>query len=172
MSVAEQIWDPIIRLFHWSVAVAFLLNFFVLERGESPHEWAGYYILIALVVRLFWGFVGPDNVRFVSFLPSWSKLKAYLSELLNDRVPEEDGHNPLGALMIFALLFGLLTTGLSGWGMEQLDEYERALKGLHELAANTTFMLVMVHAIAVVVFSFKGPRNLVRQMITGRVAKH
>jgi cytochrome b len=56
--------------------------------------------------------------------------------------------------------------------MGQFDDYERTLKGLHELSANTTFMLVMVHTIAVVMFSFKGPRNLVRQMITGRVARH
>ena len=47
--------ELLIRLFHWSLAIAFLMNFAVLEQGEKARRWMGYYILSALVVRFIWG---------------------------------------------------------------------------------------------------------------------
>lgn len=164
----QTIWDPIIRIFHWTVALAFLLNYFVLEEGEEPHELAGYYILFALAVRIIWGFVGSQNARFRSFFPTIEGVKKHLSSLLRGEIPAENGHNPVGALMIFALLFGLFATGLSGWLLESTG-HEHWLKEVHETAANTTMLLVVIHVAAVVFFTYKGPRNLVRQMVTGRI---
>ena len=165
------IWDPIIRVFHWTVAAAFLLNYFVLEEGADPHEFAGYYILCAVAVRIVWGFLGSSNARFINFLPTTLGVKQHLAALKKGKVPEEGGHNPVGALMIFALLIGLIATGLSGWSLDGIFWGEEWAEEFHEVAANTTFTLVMIHVSAVVLFSLKGPRNLIRQMVTGRVSK-
>lgn len=167
----DIIWDPIVRLFHWSVALLFLLNYFILEEGSDWHEWAGYYILGALVVRIVWGFMGSPNARFISFFPSYKKVKHHITLMRSGIIPEDNGHNPVGALMIFALLFCLLITGLSGWSLDGWFWGEDWAENIHEIFANTTFTLVVIHIFAVVFFSIKGPRNLIVQMVTGKVAK-
>ena len=161
MTVSRSIWDPVIRVFHWTVAFAFLLNFFFLEEGADPHEFAGYYILCAVAVRFVWGILGSKNARFVNFFPSISGIKQHIQALRSGKIPEEDGHNPVGALMVFALLLGLTVTGLSGWGLDGLFWGEDWAETLHEVAANITFSLVVVHVFAVVIFSILGPRNLI-----------
>lgn len=171
MRTQGKIWDPVIRLFHWSVALAFLLNYFFFEEGGDSHELAGYYILCALGVRLVWGVIGSSNARFKNFFPTVANVKAHIALLRAGRIPEENGHNPVGALMIFALLFGLCLTGLSGWSLAELFHGEGWMKDIHEVAANLTFMLVLVHVGAVVLFSYTGPRNLIAQMVTGRISK-
>ena len=168
MMMQQRIWDPLIRLFHWSIAIAFLMNFAVLEEGETAHRWMGYYILSALVVRFIWGFLGPKNARFKDFLPTLSGVKHHLTLLSKKQVEPSNGHNPLGGLMIFALLFGLLFTGLSGWMMGlDLSLGGEWLEELHELFAGMVMTLVVIHIAVVVVLSSVGPSNLINQMITG-----
>ncbi len=50
-----RVWDPVVRLFHWTVVAGCVLNLFVLEDGELPHEIVGYVVAAALVVRFVWG---------------------------------------------------------------------------------------------------------------------
>ena len=171
MRHAHIIWDPIIRISHWTVATAFLLNALVIEEGSEVHELVGYYVLVALAVRILWGFVGSKNARFKSFIPTATGVKAHIQALIAGRIPEEDGHNPLGALMIFALLLGLALTGLSGWSIVAVFGGQHWVEEVHGVFANTTLVLAFLHMAAVVFFSFKGPRNLIRQMITGRVER-
>lgn len=169
MKVQAMIWDPLIRFFHWTVAAVFLLNFLFFEEGETFHRWAGYYILAALAIRLLWGFIGTDNARFKNFLPRPSGIKRHLLLLKSKQFEVSEGHNPIGGLMVFALLFFLLSTALSGWMME-LDAFwgESWLEEIHELMANTTMTLVVIHVSAVVLLSKFGPVNLIKQMITGQ----
>ncbi|PKH01988.1 cytochrome B [Psychromonas sp. MB-3u-54] len=169
MKVQSMIWDPLIRFFHWTVAAMFLLNFLVFEEGDTNHRWAGYYILAALAIRILWGFVGSKNARFKNFLPTPSGIKHHLHLLKSKQFEVSKGHNPIGGLMVFALLFCLLSSGISGW-MMGLDAFwgEDWLEEIHELIANTTMMLVVFHVSAVVLFSKFGPVNLIKQMITGQ----
>ena len=62
-----RLWDPLVRLFHWSLVVVFIANYWF--TGVSPfgskfwHRWLGYYAVAWLAVRLVWGFVGPPAAR-------------------------------------------------------------------------------------------------------------
>lgn len=169
MKVQSMIWDPLIRFFHWTVAAMFLLNFLVFEAGDTNHRWAGYYILAALAIRLIWGFIGSENARFKNFLPTPSGIKYHLHLLKSKKIEVSEGHNPIGGLMVFALLFCLLGSGISGW-MMGLDAFwgEEWLEETHELIANTTMTLVVLHVSAVLLLSKFGPVNLIKQMITGQ----
>ena len=60
-------------------------------------------ILGLLVFRLVWGVLGSTYACFLQFFPTPSRIRAYLSGEW-----QGEGHNPLGALSVFALL-GLLT---------------------------------------------------------------
>lgn len=169
MKVQSMIWNPLIRFFHWTVAATFLLNFLVFEKGNTNHRWAGYYILAALTIRILWGFIGSENARFKHFLPTPSGIKHHLHLLKSKQFEVSKGHNPIGGLMVFALIFCLLSTAISGW-MMALDAFwgKDWLEEIHELIANTTTTLVVCHVSAVVLLSKIGPVNLIKQMITGQ----
>lgn len=39
---AHRRWDPIVRISHWSIALAVLANAVFTEEGSGPHIWVGY----------------------------------------------------------------------------------------------------------------------------------
>jgi cytochrome b len=163
-----MIWDRFVRLFHWSVAALFLLNFWVLEAGDPPHEWAGYAIAGLVVARIGWGFCGPANARFASFFPTPARLRDTLQNF-SARCRDHRGHNPLGGLMILLLLAGLLLTAVSGW-MQGLDAFwgEDWVENLHEWTADTLMVAVVVHISAVLIIQTRFRVPLIRAMIRGR----
>lgn len=163
------VWDPLVRIFHWSVATLFLLNYWLLEPGETLHEWAGYAIAGLLVIRIVWGWIGSRNARFASFWPTRIRLHRHLRQLRTREFDPTEGHNPLGALMVVFMLTLLMLTALSGW-MQGLDAFwgEDWVEQLHEYAATTLMVSVAIHVGAVILMSRVTGLALIRTMISGR----
>lgn len=164
-----RVWDPVVRLFHWSVVAGCVLNFAVFTDGKGAHRWIGYAVALALIVRVIWGFIGTRYARFADFVPGPSKLVAYLKDLALGRAPRFLGHNPAGALMMLALMALLAGVSLTGW-MLTLDAWfgDDNLEDLHEALANGLLVFAGVHVVAALFESWKHRENLVRSMITGR----
>ncbi len=164
-----KVWDPFVRLFHWSLVTCVLLNLWVLEEGETPHEWAGYIAAGLVLARVVWGFVGTRYARFSDFFPTPRRVTAHVQGLLRGDPPSSPGHNPLGALMMLALMGLVLGLGLSGWLMGT-DAYfgEEWLEEVHEALANTLLLLAGLHATAAIVMGRLEGVNLVRAMFTGK----
>jgi cytochrome b len=162
-----RVWDPLVRVVHWTLAASVLGAFF-LERPRDLHEALGYVALGAVAVRLVWGIIGPRHARFSAFAPSPPRLLAYLGDMLRGREARYLGHNPAGAVMIFALLALVALTSVTGW-MMGTDAWfgEDWVEDLHETAATLTLLLVPVHVGGVVWSSLRHRENLVRAMITG-----
>ena len=40
--LALRVWDPFVRVFHWSLVSCVILNFFVVDDGETLHQLIGY----------------------------------------------------------------------------------------------------------------------------------
>lgn len=181
-------WDIIVRITHWGIALAVLLNGLITEEGETLHIWVGYIALSLLVLRLLWGIVGTKEARFSSFSPSLGAAKTHISEIFSGKYSEHRSHNPLGALMVYALwgtLAVVIATGIAMTGSpldslnpqqhieaehhadEKEHEEEEVLEEIHELAANLLLILAALH-VAGVAFETKraGNRNLIRRMIT------
>ncbi|WAC28536.1 cytochrome b/b6 domain-containing protein [Ancylobacter sp. SL191] len=163
------VWDPVVRIFHWTVVAGCLLNLFVVEDGESLHQIIGYVVAAVLVVRVIWGFIGTHYARFAQFVPGPRRLGRYLSALAKGREPRMLGHNPAGAVMMLALMALLAATCVSGW-MMGLDAFwgEDWLEETHEWLANSILVLALLHALAALVESHRHRENLVLSMITGR----
>jgi len=178
MSVKIQVWDLPLRIFHWLLALAVAGAIVTGEIGGNLIDWhgrIGVLILGLLVFRVIWGFVGTTHARFASFFPTPASLSAYLNGKW-----QGVGHNPLGALSVFALL-GVLAT-LVGAGLFANDDIafqgplfslvdkslSDKLSGVHALVFNVLAVLLVFHIAAIVFYAKVKKRNLVVPMLTGK----
>lgn len=168
MHATVKVWDPLVRVFHWSLAGLFLANFFT-DDGELAHRGIGYALLALLAVRFAWGWVGTPHARFSDWVPGPRRVRDYLRERLAGRSRRQLGHNPAAAVMILALLAGVLLVGVTGW-LQTTDALFGAgwLEDLHEALAYGVLALVGVHVLAAVGESVHYGENLVAAMVHGR----
>ncbi len=197
-SSTTKVLDPAIRLFHWSLVLLCITAFLSAEESESFHAFAGYIIILLLIFRLIWGFIGTRHARFSDFIYGPGEISAYLKGFFSGRSKQYLGHNPAGGLMVFILLGSLILTswtGLKAWGAEghgplsadsgisitasaHADERygehgnrsktESIYEEVHEFFAGLTLFLIIVHIIGVVITTFLHKEHLIMGMITGR----
>jgi cytochrome b len=173
-------WDPLVRVFHWSLVFFFLMAFATGDDWMGPHVWAGYAVSMLIGFRLLWGLIGTRNARFLTFVKSPAVVKRYLRDMFSLRPPHYLGHNPVAAVMVIALLASTILVAFSGMvliagegqgplaGTVFAGLNGEAVEELHEFFANFTLLLVFAHVAGVVVSSFLEGENLVRAMISGR----
>lgn len=117
-----KVWDPLVRIFHWTLVVAFFAAYFSEDDWLDIHVLAGYTVAGLVTFRLIWGFVGTKHARFSDFLYSPLITLNYLKDMFAFRAKRYIGHNPAGAAMIFALLFTLAGTTLTGMKLYAVEE--------------------------------------------------
>jgi cytochrome b len=188
--IEVRVWDPLIRVIHWLLAAAVFIDWFT-DEPLWMHTWLGYLAFALIVLRIIWGFVGPEGARFVDFVRGPRIVSDYLVGLIRFSSKRYLGHSPAGGAMIVALL--IMITATVGTGMANLaaDRGEGPLSGVigkvdrparvpgqkrtpllmkqvHETVANITLVLVVLHVFGVVLASVAHRENLVRAMITGQ----
>ena len=117
-----KIWDPLVRIFHWSLVATFAIAYLTGDEESRLHELAGYVVLGLVAMRIVWGFVGTRYARFRDFVYRPSTVAAYAKSMLAGKPKRYLGHNPLGGAMIVALLVALLATGATGLAAQQAQE--------------------------------------------------
>jgi len=165
---ARPVWDRFVRLFHWTLVACVALNYFVVDDGKVLHQWTGYLAVALVAARTVWGFIGSPHARFADFFPTPARLRHHLAGLRAGRPERHWGHNPLGALMMLALMALVLALGVTGW-LQTLDTFwgSEALEEVHELLANGLVGLAGLHAAAALVMGRLERTRLVRAMFTG-----
>lgn len=186
-TTAVPAWDPIVRLTHWGVACGVLLNALVVEDESLVHIWIGYAVIAFVTLRLLWGVIGTEEARFTSFPPSLQAARAHLRAMLTGKHPTYRSHNPLGALIVYALwgmIAVVVATGVMmesdpfpvtyhGGIFEAFREVERPhgtygfIKEIHEGAANMLLFLAALHVAGVLLESWRSGVNLARAMVSG-----
>lgn len=175
-----RVWDPLVRIFHWSLAAFFFIAYLTEDDLLTVHVYAGYAVAGLVGFRLLWGVIGTRHARFSDFVTGPGAVRRYLGQLFTGKAPHYLGHNPAGAAMIIVLLASLAATAFTGAVLIAGDGQGplagtvfAALSGesfeeTHEFFANFTLFLVGLHVAGVVVSSLLHRENLVRAMITGR----
>jgi cytochrome b len=164
-----RIWDPLVRLLHWSLVGTFAASWLTRHSAGAVHEWLGYAVLGIVVVRLAWGFLGGRYARFAQFIRSPLATLRYARALAGRRQPRYLGHNPLGAWMIAALILTTLGICISGW-LYTTDRYWGVewVETVHRWLTHFGLALVALHLTGVAATSLHDRENLVASMIHGR----
>lgn len=168
ITASQPVWDPLVRVFHWSLVTCVLLDLFVVDDGEVLHQWLGYAAAALVSMRVVWGFVGPRHARFADFLPTPGRVMRHLRALWRGMPEHHWGHNPLGGLMVLALMGMVLALGVTGW-MQTLDAFWGVawLQDLHEGLGEWLMPMVGVHVLAAIVMGRIERTRLVKAMVTG-----
>ncbi|MGD8927073.1 MAG: cytochrome b/b6 domain-containing protein [Thioalkalispiraceae bacterium] len=194
-----KVWDIAVRVFHWSLVLSFTIAYLSGEEEDQLHIISGYVVLGLIAFRIIWGFIGTRYARFWNFIYSPRHILAYTRSLMSGKPLHYLGHNPLGGLMILALLSSLLITIWSGLELEALEgegplavktemikpvyadsdrhEHEGEHEGdefwedVHEFFANLTLVLVFLHIAGAIFASVVHRENLVKAMVTGYKTK-
>lgn len=162
------VWDPLVRLIHWSLALTILLNGAITEEESKLHEWVGYAALGLVALRLLWAVIGPRHARFSAFPPNPARAIRHMRAILHGDRTVHLSHNPLGALMAYNLWLTVIALGVTGYMMTTIrffgiDWVEEA----HEFAFNWLMLSVALHVAGVAFDSWRSGVNLVRAMING-----
>lgn len=176
-AMKAYIWDLPTRLFHWSLVVLVIAAFITAKIGGNAMLWhgrIGLAIIGLLVFRIVWGLVGSTYARFLQFVRGPATILAYLRGAWQGQ-----GHNPLGALSVLALL-GMLTaqaaTGLFANDDIAFEGYLAALisselsgklTGIHQLLEKGLMFLVALHVGSIIFYARVKKQNLVRPMVSG-----
>ena len=180
--VKVSVWDLPTRLFHWLLVVLVAVSFTTGAIGGNAmlyHEWSGFAILILLVFRIIWGFVGSRPSRFSDFVKGPAAVWCYATALVKGGSARFLGHNPLGGWSVLALLLALViqvATGLFAnddiitegplylWVSKPVSDW---LTQVHRLNRFLIVLLVVTHVSAVLFYLWGKRENLIKTMITG-----
>jgi cytochrome b len=163
------VWDPLVRMIHWSLVATIVLNGFITDAEGKLHEYVGYAALALVILRLVWGVVGPRHARFLAFPPNPVAAIRHLRKTLSRRTAVHLSHNPLGALMVYniwATVLVLCGTGIMMgtvrfFGIEWVEE-------VHEAAFSWLMISVVLHLMGVFAETLMSGVPLVRAMVDGR----
>ena len=176
-----RVWDLPTRIFHWLLAFCVISSIISGEIGGNAIIWhfrLGYCVISLLIFRVVWGFVGGHWSRFKQFFYSPLTILRYLRG--QSKPEHEVGHNPLGSLSVWGLLFivgAQVVTGL-------MSDDEIASQGpLVQFISGATsslatsyhkhwgkviiILLIALHIAAILFYLFKKKENLIRPMLRG-----
>ncbi|GAB5450146.1 MAG: cytochrome b/b6 domain-containing protein [Halioglobus sp.] len=178
--MAQPVWDLPTRLFHWAIVLLCPAAWWTAENQRfDAHEWIGCTILVLVVARILWGFIGSRHSRFSDFLAGPKKVWAYVGALRAGQVPAQPGHNPLGGWSVLALLTLLLLQSVSGlFNADDIlfsgplyyaapDELRGFMGEVHDWAFDLLLALVALHIAAVFYHQFRLREKLLQAMVKG-----
>lgn len=175
-----KVWSLPTRLLHWTLVCSFAIAFYTAshELMRNIHVYAGYLAGTVIIVRWLYGFLMKDFSAFRRFRPNPVAGLAYILNMLTGKAKRYLGHNPAGALAIYAMLaLGSLTiiTGYMSFNdivlpFDMVDEDR--MQDFHNFVANTWLGIVVLHLIGVAVGSLAHRENLVLAMVTGYKRRH
>jgi cytochrome b len=181
-----RVWDPGVRVFHWlliaAVAIALVTGLYGPRNVLNIHIAAGAVLGGLVAFRVLWGLMGSTYARFSSFPVQLSAINADFAGLVAGRRPRYRGHNPLGSLMVLALLamisLSVITGVITLGGVDKqgplafVTPYNagKATEGLHQALAYGLLALIGGHLMGVAYETVHGQPDLVRAMLTGKKA--
>lgn len=131
-------WPVSIRFIHWTLAIIIILNLFVLEEGDDPHKYLGYFALALVILR--------------QFIKIHYKAANRLAHIVH--------------ILIWVCVASLATTGFmmgldAFWGDETLEE-------IHEAFSKIMMGLIGLHLLGLTMYSIRTKSHAWLAMLDGK----
>lgn len=180
---AVRVWDLPTRTFHWLLAACVIGSVASAKIGGNAMVWhfrLGYVVFALLAFRILWGMVGGRWSRFTSFVHAPPTVLRYLRGQAQPHEQLDVGHNPLGALSVFAML--ALLAAQVGSGLFADDDISNTGPLIKFVSGTTSSLLtkwhknygqwliialLLLHVGAIVFYLVRKRQNLVGPMLTG-----
>jgi cytochrome b len=172
----HPLWDLPTRLCHWLIVACVPMAWWSAETANFElHKWLGYSLIVLVVSRIIWGFVGSRHSRFSDFLVGPGRISAYLRGAGSGSA----GHNPLGGWSVIALLSLLLMQAVSGlFNSDDLffsgpfyygasGALRDAMGSIHELTFYALLVLMAMHILVVMYHQLRRREQLLQAMLHG-----
>ena len=117
-----RVWDPLVRISHWGLVLAFGIAYFSGDEENNLHIVAGYVVFGLIGFRILWGLIGTRFARFSNFVYSPGSVIKYIKDSVAGRPKRYIGHNPAGGVMIIALILSLVAVTYSGLKVYAIEE--------------------------------------------------
>lgn len=164
-----SVWDPLVRLLHWSLALTILLNGTFVDEESQAHEWIGYIALGLVGLRLVWALVGPKHARFSAFPPSPGQAVRHIKAIMTGDRSVHLSHNPLGALMVYNIWLSVIAIGVTGYMMTTVAFFGVDwVEQVHEAVFVWLLFSIAMHVAGVAFETWWSGVNLFRAMLNGR----
>lgn len=181
----KLIWDLPVRIFHWLLVVLIAGAWYTvsISGNMDQHMFIGQSILVLLIFRLIWGFVGSRYARFGNFIFNPREILNYARSLFGRKSGGYAGHNPTGSLAVFAMLALVGVQVITGLFATDVDEFAQgplnglvssstayAITDIHYANINFLLALIGLHIVAILFYLFFKRDNLILPMLTGKKA--
>lgn len=135
----SYVWSRSIRLFHWinvlTITLLIIVGLIIFNSKalgiatdakillKTIHVVIGYIFSINLIIRLVVGLIGTSYERWSKTLPFMQGYKEELTSFKLKKTKAYKGHNPIGKLMVLALLLLMGTQMATGLILAGTDIY-------------------------------------------------
>jgi cytochrome b len=177
------VWDIPVRLFHWLLVICLCgqwLTAKVLEDAMDIHFTIGYFAIGLIIFRLIWGFVGTKYARFNNFISGPKAMLSYLRSLTSKQKSVTTGHNPVGGLLLPAVLILVGLQAISGlftsddivsagpYYDSANSTVQKCMQWLHHNIFDVLIALAVIHLFAIAWYRWALKHDLITPMITGQ----
>jgi len=189
---ARRVWDPVLRILHWWIAITVLLQIALgsvvlaeeplglAESGEEGlvtiHAIVGYVFGAGVLARILWLFLAPGSGSWRDILPVSAAQRrglattvAYYLRGFRGEPPFYRAHNPLAGVAYAGFFLIAASQAITGatlfTGGEAITE---TWETVHETGYWLIVIFIIAHLAMVAVHEIKDRRSLVSAMINGR----
>lgn len=174
-----QTWDPYTRIWHWLLMLGIIFQYIsgeILDDQIQNHALVGYGLLGMMTFRVLWGVIGPETIRFATFIPTPTHLLTYIT---GKKSTPYATHNPLGALAVLGFIVIIFIQSLSGLFMTDdifftgplhswlTGDITDIITRMHDWAFNLLLLFVVIHIAAVLYHRFTTEPYIIKAMLTG-----
>lgn len=177
------VWDLPVRMFHWLLVLCLFAQWLTAEILENAIDWhfyIGYFTLGLIIFRLIWGLVGTQYAKFSSFIAGPKAIWQYFISLISKQHTAAIGHNPLGGLLLPAVLILVGLQAISGlftsddivsagpYYDSASSQIQKWMGWLHHNIFDLLLGLIALHLLAIAWYRLALKNDLVSPMITGK----
>ena len=168
------VWDLPTRIFHWSLVLLIIVGVITTEAEAywmmDAHMYSGYAIMVLIIFRVFWGFLGGRHARFADFIRGPGAVLSYFQQLRQRNIPEYRGHNPaMFQFVPVVLVNDILNEGPLANTVSKT--FSDQMTWLHDVNSNLLYVMVGLHVLVIIIHRLMG-ENLVLAMVRGRKPDH